>query len=134
MTTKLNLLLDESVPNPLADQLKSISTRSIKCNYVRDHPRLVGTKDPELIKYATERNMIVVTVESSMNEKSFAICTHAGIIVISVRCRHEIIRAQAFKQFLLSGYRKYARHAVTYVTHDKIVVRSTDGEQIFPIK
>jgi len=133
LTTKLKLLLDESVPNPLANQLRLISKRSISWSYVTDDAGLKGTKDPALIQYATDRDMIVVTVESSMNERSFTICSHSGIIVISVRRQHEAIRAEIFKRFLLSGYRKYAKHAVTYVTRDRIVIRSLDGEQVFPL-
>ena len=85
-------------------------------------------KDPALIKYATSHDMIVVTVESSMNEKSYAICTHAGIIVITVRQQHESIRAEVFKKFLLSGHRKRVKHAVSYLTHDHIFVRDKDGQ------
>lgn len=88
-------------------------------------------KDPALIRYATGHDMIVVTVESAMNEKSYAICTHAGIIVITVRQQHEAIRAEVFKKFLLSGHRKHVKHAVSYLTHDRLVVRDKDGQHEF---
>jgi predicted nuclease of predicted toxin-antitoxin system len=127
----LKLLLDECVPDKLAQQLKTLLTRSIAWHYVRDDATLRGVKDPALIKYATSHDMIVVTVESSMNERSYAICTHAGIIVICVRQQHEAVRAEVFKKFLLSGYRKHVRHAVTYLTHDRMVVRDRDGEHTF---
>ena len=131
MTTKLKLLLDECVPDALAHQLKTLSARSIDWHYVRDDASLRGMKDPALIKYATGHDMVVVTVESSMNEKSYAICTHAGIIVICVRQRHEAIRTEVFKKFLLSGHRKHVKHAVSYLTHDRVLVRDRDGQREF---
>jgi predicted nuclease of predicted toxin-antitoxin system len=133
LTTKLKLLLDESVPDPLANQLMAIPTHC-HWTYVRTEPLLKGATDPFLISYATEHGMIVVTVESSMNERAFKICTHSGIIVISTREHHEAIRCEIFKKFLISGYRKHAKHAVTYLTQTTIIVRNSDGEQIFPIE
>jgi predicted nuclease of predicted toxin-antitoxin system len=134
LTTKLKLLLDESVPNPLADQLMSLPSGSVHWQYVRTEPLLKGASDPTLIEYATRHGMIVVTVETAMNERAFKICTHSGIIVISTREHHEIIQCEVFRKFLLSGYRKYARHAVTYITSKIIVVRGSDGERKFPIE
>lgn len=87
---------------------------SASVEYVRDLS-LRSDDDEAVVGYAKRTNRIVVTTEMDMNEKRFRICTHPGIIVIGGN-RHETIQSGSFRQFMKSGMRKAANHAVTYLT------------------
>ena len=83
-----------------------------------------GAKDPEVMKYAAQHNWIVVTTETGINHKKFRICTHPGIIVICGKHRHESMQAEAFQNFMLSGCRKKASHAVTFVSSNQARIKT----------
>jgi len=131
LTTKLRLLIDACVTNPLAKELMKASC--LKAVYVRDLPNLVDASDSALIEYAREENRILLTIETGINEKAFRICSHPGIIVLMTRDRHESIQAKVFQRFLLSGLRKHTKDAVTYVHSKNAIVKSHDGERNYDI-
>lgn len=132
MSTNLRLLLDEAITNPLA-KLISQSSSAINVEYVRTLP-IKGTTDDVVMNYARQETRIVVTTETGMNHKTFPVCTHPGIIVLSGKRRHESIHAGIFQKFLLSGHRKEAQDAVTFLTENEMRVKNHAGEVTFRIE
>ena len=129
MSTNLRLLLDEAVTDVLANLIRE-SSSAINVEYVRELP-IRGATDLGVINYARQESRIVVTTETGMNHKTFPVCTHPGIIVLSGKQRHESIHAGMFQRFLLSGHRKEAEDAVTFLTDTEMRVKSHSGEQSF---
>ena len=124
LTTNLRLLLDECVTDPLAKALGDCSS-ALNIEYIRDNG--MGTaEDAAVIRYATQENRIVVTTETGINHKKFKICTHPGIIVLGGKHRHESIQAEIFQKFLLSGHRKEAHHAVTFLSQHEARIKTGD--------
>ncbi len=122
LTTNLRLLLDECVTDPLAKALGD-SSSALNIEYIRENG-MGNTEDADVIRYATRENRIVVTTETGINHKKFKICTHPGIIVLSGKHRHESIQAEIFQKFLLSGHRKGARHAVTFLSQNEARIKT----------
>jgi predicted nuclease of predicted toxin-antitoxin system len=131
LTTNLRVLIDEAVTDPLARELMSASC--LNALYVRDIPALVEASDEAVMEYAKEEDRILITTETGINEKSFKICSHPGIIIFATRDRHESIQAKVFQKFLLSGFRKHTKDAVTYLKNKSAVVRSHEGEKTYEI-
>lgn len=121
LTTNLRLLLDECVTDPLAKALGDSSALNIE----RVHDiGMSGAEDAAVIRYAKKANRIVVTTETGINHKKFKICTHPGIIVLGGKRRHEAIHAEVFQKFLLSGHRKEAHHAVTFLSQKEARIKT----------
>jgi predicted nuclease of predicted toxin-antitoxin system len=129
LSTNLRLLLDESVTDVLAKLIRETSS-AINVEYLRELP-IRGINDPGVINYARQELRIVVTTETGMNHKTFPVCTHPGIIVLAGKRRHESIHAGMFQRFLLSGHRKEAQDAVTFLTDTEMRVKKHSGEQTF---
>ena len=126
MSTNLRLLLDESVTDVLADLIRK-SSSAINVEYMRELP-IRGASDKDVIKYARETSRITVTTETGMNHRSFPVCTHPGIIVLTGKKRHESIHAGIFERFLLSGHRKDAQDAVTFINEHEARFKTHSGE------
>jgi predicted nuclease of predicted toxin-antitoxin system len=94
---------------------------------------MMGAEDIGVMKYAKEKNRIVVTTETGINHKKFKICTHPGIIVLCGKHRHEDIQAETFKKFMLSGYRKMANHAVIFLSERQARIKTLTAEEIVPL-
>lgn len=131
MTTKLRVLIDAAVTDPLATELMKASC--LKAEYARDIPTLCAATDDAIMQYAREESRIVITTETGINEWAFPICSHPGIIVLALRERHEAIGARIFQRFLLSGHRKHTKDSVTYLSQTKAIVRNHDGEFVYEI-
>ena len=84
----------------------------------------IGFEDEALIDYAREKNRILVTTESRLNEQRFQICTHPGIIVVQATKRHDALKSKMFKDLVLSGVRSRCNHAVTYLRLDDTGTRT----------
>jgi predicted nuclease of predicted toxin-antitoxin system len=126
LTTNLRLLLDECVTQPLAKALGDNSS-ALNIEHVTD-VGMSGSADADVVKYATKEDRIVVTTETGINHKKFKICTHPGIIVLGGKHRHESIQAQIFQKFLLSGHRKKAYHAVTFLSEGEARIKTGETE------
>ena len=126
LTTNLMLLLDECITDPLAKLLRE-SSAALNVEFIRDTDMRKAT-DADIVKYATKENRIVVTTETGINHKKFKICTHPGIIVLAGKHRHESIRNEIFQKFLLSGHRKYAHHAVTFLSEREARIKTSETE------
>jgi predicted nuclease of predicted toxin-antitoxin system len=126
LSTDLRLLLDECVTDPLVKLLRE-SSSALKIELVRDV--MSGAPDVDVMNYAKQQRRIVVTTETGINHKKFKICTHDGIIVLCGKHRHESMQARAFRKFILSGHRKKADHAVTFVSMDQARIKTLRGEE-----
>jgi len=129
LNTNLRLLLDESVTDVLADLIRG-SSSAVNVECIRELS-IKGINDPGVLDYARRNSRIVVTTETRMNHKTFPVCTHPGIIVLSGKRRHESIQAGIFERFLLSGHRKEAQDAVTFLTDGEMRVKNHSGETSF---
>jgi predicted nuclease of predicted toxin-antitoxin system len=123
------LLLDEAITDPLAKMLRD-SSSALNIEYIRDMAGMREIPDDGVVKYATRENRIVVTTETGINEKKFKICTHPGIIILGGKRRHETIHAELFQRFMLSGHRKEAHHAVTYLSDNQARIKKSDTEEV----
>jgi predicted nuclease of predicted toxin-antitoxin system len=131
LTTKLRILIDEAVTDPLAREM--MDAACLNAQYIRDIPSMVGATDAAVMECAKESNRIVVTTETGINEKTFKICSHPGIIILATKDRHESIQAKLFQRFLLSGFRKHAKDSVTYLTTKNAIVKTHTGESSYEI-
>ena len=124
MTTRLRLLLDECLVQPLADDIKAFG-RAVRVEYVNDSLLAnIGFADSKLVDHARKRKQIVVTAEGRLNEKQFQVCTHPGIIVIKATKRHAAIKSRMFRDLVRSGNRRWCKHAVTYLKLDDTGTRT----------
>lgn len=127
----LKVLIDEQIPNGLAKRI--LNHPSLHAEYVINKPELKGCSDTVLMEYARESGRIMITAESGINEWTFPICTHPGIIVFSSRRRHEDFHADIFERFMLSGHRKHAAHHVLYLSNQSVRVLDGATEMIYKI-
>jgi predicted nuclease of predicted toxin-antitoxin system len=123
-------LLDEAVTAKLADQLKA--NQNLNVRDIKDL-QLSGYSDEEVVAFAKSDNRIVITVETGLNERSFPICTHPGIIVIGGKSRHEDIQAECFKKFMLSGHRVEAKDSVTYINSAEMKIKKHNGSSTYKL-
>jgi predicted nuclease of predicted toxin-antitoxin system len=109
---------------------------SLNVEYIRDIG-MSSAPDKTVVEYANKEDRIVVTTETGMNHRAFKICTHPGIIVLAGKHRHEVIHADIFKKFVLSGHRAEACHAVTFLNANEARIKtSNDGsvpDKIIPL-
>lgn len=124
MSTVLKLLIDEAVPDPLAHAiLKMSAARSL---YARDVPEVAGKDDDIVMAFAVKENRIVFTIERKFKE--FPVCTHPGIIILTVRERHESMRQRIFARFMRSGHRKQVKDNLTRLSTDQAEIEDHSGE------
>lgn len=115
MSTDLRLLIDEMVAQPLVRAIAKIS--AIKSVYAGEIPELKGKDDNAVMDYAIREKRIVFTTERRF--AAYGVCTNPGILILTVRERHEAMRRRVFQRFIRSGYRKHINNALT---------RLSDGE------
>ncbi len=124
MSTDLKLLIDEAVPDPLALAIQKIS--AVSSLYARDVPEVAGKDDDIVMEFAKKQNRIVFTTERKF--KDFPVCTHPGIIILTVRERHESIRQRIFARFIRSGYRKHTKDNLTRLSTDLAEIEDHSGK------
>lgn len=124
LSTDLKLLIDEAVPDPLAHAIQKIP--AIRSLYARDVPEVAGKDDEIVMAFATKENRIVFTTERKF--KQFPVCTHPGIIILTVRERHESIRRHIFARFTRSGYRKHTKDNLTLLSTNQAEMKDHSGK------
>ncbi|MGA9054928.1 MAG: DUF5615 family PIN-like protein [Terriglobia bacterium] len=124
LSTDLKLLIDEAVPDPLAHAIQKIS--AIRSLYARDVLEVAGKDDDAVMAFANKEDRIVFTTERKFKE--FPVCTHPGIIILTVRERHESIRQRIFVRFMRSGYRKHTKDNLTLLSTDQAEIKDHRGE------
>ena len=128
LNTKLKLLVDECVPGPLVDGIRTCSgLRNVEIIDANHQLGNKSTPDDEVVAYAKKTGRIVLTVEGRLNEKRFPVCSHPGIIVIKATCMPKIDRVEQFRSFMKSGHRKKCLHAVTkFQSQNEAVIIARD--------
>ena len=124
MNTKLRLLIDESIEDPLADIVSSMSAFNVVC--VRDLPDLKGKSDREVMLHAQAEDRIVLTIDAGFNKSNYPICKHEGIIRISTRCKHSSMMAESIRKFSQCGYRSAAKHSITIINQETCTIETID--------
>ena len=124
MSTDLKLLIDEAVPDPLAHAIQKIS--AVRSLYGRDVAEVAGKDDQVVMAFASKEDRIVFTTERKFKE--FPVCTHPGIIILTVRERHESIRQRIFARFMRSGCRKHTKDNLTLLSTDHAEIEDHSGE------
>ena|SRR5579862_5513349 len=125
MNTKLRILIDEMVQEPLLRAIEKIS--AIKSVYAGAIPEVSGKDDDVVMDYAKRENMIVFTIERSF--AAYPVCTNPGIIILTVREKHEAIRKRVFQDFIRSGHRKHVSNALTRLSHGEACITGHNGKQ-----
>ena len=124
MNTRLRLLIDESIEDPLADAVSAMAAFNVIC--VRDMPDLRGGSDKAVMNRATVENRIVLTTDHGFNKSNYPICRHEGIIRISTQCKHSSVMAELVRKFAQCGSRSAARHAITVINQEGCVIETID--------
>ena len=122
MNTKLRLLIDESVEDPVADVVSRMSAFNAMC--VRDLPSLKGGSDRAVMDYAQKDDRIVLTIDAHFNKTNYPICRHEGIIRISARCRTGSMVADSIRKFAQCGHRSEAKHSITLINQDSCTIET----------
>ena len=117
---QLRLLLDESIPNPLARGILRVSRSAV---YVRTHPKLKGKDDHDLAKEANDDRRMIVALDNDYK----GISVTAGIIKMNADRTDEGCLLKLFLAFWRSGHRGKAKRRRTYVTNAGF--RITNGEE-----
>jgi predicted nuclease of predicted toxin-antitoxin system len=120
----LRLLIDEAVPDPLARAIQKIS--AIRSLYARDLLEVAGKDDQTIMSFAVRENRIIFTIERKFKE--FPVCTHPGIIILTVRERHESIRQRVVAKFMRSGFRKHTKDNLTTLSTNQAEIEDHNGE------
>jgi predicted nuclease of predicted toxin-antitoxin system len=98
---------------------------AVRSLYARDVPEVAGKDDEMVMAFANKENRIVFTVERKFKE--FPVCTHPGIIILTVRERHESIRQRIFARFMRSGFRKHTKDNLTRLSTDQAEIEDHSG-------
>jgi len=124
LNTKLRLLIDESIEDPLADIISDMSAFNVVC--VRDLSSVKGKSDKNVMACAQEDDRIVLTTDTGFNKGNYPICTHHGIIRISPNCRHSSAMAESVRQFAQCGHRVAAKHSITVIHQEGYTIETID--------
>ena len=117
---KLRLLLDESIPNPLAKGIRRVSRSAV---YVRTHLALKGKEDRDIANEANADRRMIVALDNDYKN----IPVRAGLIKLNADRTDEACLIKIFLAFWKSGYRGKAKNRRTYLT--TIGIRITNGEE-----
>jgi predicted nuclease of predicted toxin-antitoxin system len=124
LNTKLRLLIDESIEDPLADFACGISAFNAAC--VRDLQDLRGKSDRDVMIRAQAEDRIVLTLDAGFNKSNYPICRHEGIIRIGSACKRVSMMADSIGKFSLCGHRSAAKHSITVITKEKCMFETID--------
>ena len=124
MSTDLRLLIDEMVEEPLVRAIGGMS--AIRAVYAGNIPEVRGKDDNAVIDYAIQERRVIFTLERRFAE--YKVCTNPGIMILTVRERHEAIRGRVFQKFILSGHRKHVNNALTLLSSGEAHVTNHSGE------
>ncbi len=113
------------VEQPLVRAIAKIS--AIKSVYVGDLPNVRGKDDNTVMNYAIQERRIVFTTERRFAE--YKVCTNPGIVILTVREKHEAIRQRVFQRFIRSGHRKHISNALTRLSNGQACITNHSGRQ-----
>ena len=112
------------VEHPLVRAIAKIS--AIKSVYAGDVPEVKGKDDNVVMEYAKRERRIVFTTERRFAE--YKVCTNPGIVILTVREKHEVIRQRVFQRFIRSGHRKHINNALTRLSSGRADITDHSGK------
>ena len=125
-STKLRLLLEASVRDPLARQIQQLVAG---VSYVRDIPVLRDAADDTIYQHAQMENRVIVDLDGDFNETRYPPGPeNPGIIRFSSSRQHDYALLEIFKTFWTCGIRQHCKHSVTYLTLKGVRIRSVHQE------
>ena len=120
-STKLRLLLDESITNPIAEGILKLSRSA---SYVRANALLKGKDDPAIAEEANRERRIIVALDSDYEDLE----VKEGVIKLNADRVDEACLVKIFRAFWLSGHRAESKSRRTYLTNEGI--RITNGREV----
>jgi predicted nuclease of predicted toxin-antitoxin system len=98
---------------------------AIRAVYVGDMAEIRGHDDDTVMDYAKNDDRIVLTTEKRFER--YKVCTNPGIIILTVREKHEFIRKRVFQKFLRSGHRKLVKDSLTRLAQQEAAITDHSG-------
>jgi hypothetical protein len=117
--SKLRLLLDESITDPLAKNIQKLSPSAV---YVRNSKVMKGKEDTVIAAFANKNRRVIVAVDSDYN----GLHVQEGLIKLFAGRDNEDCLFAIFRTFWQSGLRQKSLKRRAYLTNDG--VRITNGE------
>ena len=112
------------VQEPIVRAIRKIS--AIKSVYAGDVPDLKGKEDNTIVEYAIRERRVVLTTERRFAQ--YKVCTNPGIVILTVREKHEAVRQRIFQRFIRSGHRKLINNALTRLNDGEAHITDHSGE------
>jgi hypothetical protein len=126
-STKLRLLLDESITDQLATLIMGLAQSAV---YVRHNSVIKGRDDSEVAAFADSDKRIVVALDGDF--KRTVIAKYGVIKLKKARNDDECLFA-IFRAFWHSGHRSRAKRKRTFLTHEGIRIENgTPFEEKWP--
>jgi hypothetical protein len=120
-STKLRLLLDESVTDPLARKIQAAVPSAA---YVRTNAALKGKDDDDIARFANKDRRAILALDSDYKH----LHVQEGVIKMNANRTDEDCLFAIFKMFWRSGFRNKSRCKRAYLTNDGI--RITNGVEL----
>jgi hypothetical protein len=117
--SKLRLLLDEPITDPLAKNIQKLSPSAV---YVRSSKLMKGKEDTVIAAFANKNRRVIVAVDSDYN----GLHVQEGLIKLIAGRDNEDRLFAIFRTFWQSGLRQKSHKRRAYLTNDG--VRITNGE------
>ena len=119
-STKLRLLLDESITKPLTANILDLTGSAVHAKAVG----LGGKNDLQIVSFAKKHRRIIVAVDNDFKPSRYPLSSHFGVIKFSTTREDDGCLFAIFKSFWHSGYRKHARNAYTYLTTNGVKIQN----------
>ena len=123
MYSKHRFLVDENLGTDVLSFLKRYSR--IKAWSVRE-VSLAGAADKDVISYARQNRLLLLTHDKLLDERRCPVCTHFGILVIRTTVIAKELCARLKKVFQ-SGHMAECYHAVVHIHGSYFNIVSTTG-------
>ena len=120
-STRLRLLLDESITEPLASDIMQLVRSAI---HVRDSSETQGKTDKEIAAFADREERLVVAVDGDFKKKT--VVKH-GVIKLSKRRNDDKCLFAIFRAFWQSGHRSRSKRKRTFLNHQGIRIENGIG-------
>jgi predicted nuclease of predicted toxin-antitoxin system len=118
MASRLRLLLDESITEPLATNITNLVRSAV---HVRDFSEARGKDDTEVAAFANREDRMVVAVDSDFKRKIVVKC---GVIKLRKYRNDDECLFAVFRAFWQSGHRSKSKSRCTFLTHEGIRIEN----------
>lgn len=128
--THIKLMIDTTFGKPVADALKVIGV--VKVMTTIEYGFRYNAGDSEIIRKIKKDKYLLFTHDgSTINERRYHPCTHAGIIIFEGIWSEEKI-VERMKTFCQSGHKKLAPRCVTHLYEEKAIIYR-HGEEVIEV-